>query len=133
MLKKVRLELARTPKHPSGSHEDGYVLIAPLTARGKLDFTDLDRHQPECRVTRFVGNAAHRHGLLHYAEAENSKAAKWFVTFDDDTRATGFRFDTEFFIPGEYVSLADAENEVLPYKVVSVTPADIPTIHKTHL
>lgn len=104
-----------------------------MTARGKLDFADLGRHQKECRVTRFEGTAEHRHGLLHYAEAKDSKPPKWFMTFDDETQATGFRFDTEVFIPGEYVSLADTENEVLPYKVVSVTPADVPTIHKTHL
>jgi hypothetical protein len=37
MLKRIRLELARTPEHPEGSSKCGYEFIAPLDGHGHFD------------------------------------------------------------------------------------------------
>lgn len=36
-LKRLRLELARTPQFPNGSSHHGYEFTAPLDAQGHLD------------------------------------------------------------------------------------------------
>jgi hypothetical protein len=133
MLKKIRLELARTPDHPAGRKDQGFVVIAPLTPAGHLDAKDWSQHKAECRVTQFEGSAEHHHGLLQYAPAHHGGLPSWFVTFEDETTAKGFRFETERFVPGEYVSLAVDGRTALPYTVITVTPADQPSPHRTHL
>ena len=39
-LKRIRLELARTPDFPNGSGQHGYEFVAPLDDKGHLDSTD---------------------------------------------------------------------------------------------
>lgn len=133
MLKKIRLELARTPDHPAGRKDWGFVIIAPLSEEGYLDAKDWSQHVDACHVTQFEGSAEHHHGLLRFVPAQNGGLPTWFVTFDNETTAEGFRFETERFVPGEYVSLAVDGDTALPYTVVSVLPADQPSIHRTHL
>lgn len=133
MLKKVRLELARTPDQPAGRKDQGFVLIAPLSEDGHLDPKDWEEHKQDCRATQFQGTAEHHHGLLQFTPASEGGLPTWFAIFEDDSVAEGFRFETERFVPGEYVSLAVDEDTALPYTVVSVLPADQPSPHKTHL
>lgn len=133
-LKKIKLELARTAEAPAGRSDDGFVIIAPLDADGRLDPEAWHTNPSACRVTRFHGSAAHRLGELCYEPAHGASLPRWWAEFDDGGRADGFRFETEHFVPGEYISIAeDNDAQTRPYRVVSVLPADQPTPHKTHL
>ena len=52
-LKRIRLELARDPDYPNGSHERGYDAIAPLDGEGRLLAAEWREHRDRCRVRRF--------------------------------------------------------------------------------
>ena len=52
-LQRVRLELARCPEFPQGSHERGYDFIAPLDAAGHIDAEGWKLLRDCCRVKRF--------------------------------------------------------------------------------
>lgn len=53
MLRRIRLELARTPEFPEGSHAHGYELVAPLTADGHLDTEAWQANRQIATVHRF--------------------------------------------------------------------------------
>ena len=53
MLRRVRLELARDHEFPDGSRERGYDLVAPLDAKGHIDFDAWKALRDRCRVRRF--------------------------------------------------------------------------------
>jgi hypothetical protein len=133
MLKRIRLELARTHNHPNGRRDQGFIIIAPLTSKGYLAEEEWDKHCDECLVTKFEGTQEHRHGLLNHTQTGHKTPRVWSMNFDDTSTAEGFRFETEQFLPGEYVSVALQDEEPQPFAIVSVTPADQPAFHRTHL
>ena len=53
-LKRIKLTLARSKNHPSGSAECGYDLIAPLDDRGHIDLATWKTHRSACTVRRFL-------------------------------------------------------------------------------
>ena len=107
MLKKIRLELARSDEFPEGSNAHGYEFVAPLDHNGKIDKTRWDDSRDKCRVVRFWGSDEHEHGHLvrrggsgwafNYEKAGD-------IDIDDEA---GYRFSDHAFRPGEYVSLAE--------------------------
>lgn len=53
MLKRVKLQLARSKEFPSGSTRHGYDIVAPLDAQGRIDLELWRQHRDACRVRRF--------------------------------------------------------------------------------
>ena len=63
-LKKIRLELARTPGFPEGSGRHGYEFTAPLDAKGNLDAAGWAKAKEACSVLRFWDGEPDEHGAL---------------------------------------------------------------------
>ncbi len=125
VLKRIRLNLARSKEFPSGSHRHGYEFVAPIDANGHID-PHLWRQQREhCRVRRFwdgeddeVGRLVHRPG--------GAEHARWVFDYDDmaeDDDESGYRFGQHVFRLGEYVSIRGEDGEMHTFQVVSVEPA----------
>ena len=114
---KIRLELARTPGFPEGSHKHGYEFVAPLDAGGHLDIEDWKRNKTRCTVRRFWEGEDDETGLLIH-----TRHKIWAFSYapgeDDDEPV--FRFDTHVFREGEYVSITEHDGVTRPFKVVSV-------------
>jgi hypothetical protein len=115
-LKKIRLELARTPDHPEGSTTCGYEFSAPLDASGKLEPKHWSHDKAQCTVRRFWDGAEDEHGLLVHRQA------KWAFSYrpgeEDDEPI--FRFDKHCFVTGEYVSVTEHDGIERPFRVASV-------------
>jgi len=105
-FRNIRLPLAREPGHPTGSKEEGYDILAPLSAEGHIDATDWKRHQTACRVRHFRSGEQDRIGRLR-----RKPGGQWYFDYEDRDRddEIGFRFGAERFITGEYVSLGHAD------------------------
>ncbi len=118
----IRLELARDPAHPSGSAGHGYEFVAPLDAEGHIDAEAWRKARHRCRVRRFwegdpdeMGHLVHRRG--------GSWAFHYDVAGDPGEDEPGYKFDAHAFKRGEYVSLREADGELLTFQVTSVRPA----------
>ncbi len=59
----VRLLLAREKDHPEGERDEGYDLLVPLDAEGRLDAAEWKTHQALCRVRHFRTDIADYPGL----------------------------------------------------------------------
>ncbi|MCQ0987498.1 hypothetical protein [Jiella marina] len=115
----VRLELAREKGHPEGSHHEGYDLVVPLSADGKLDADAWQKAEEKCRVRRFDDDVTDAVGLLNRDENGH-----WIFDYDraiDTDDEIGFRFEDECFLPGEYVSVLHHGHEHT-YRVAFVRP-----------
>lgn len=115
-FRRIRLELAREPGHPEGSRRHGYVFVAPLREDGRIDPALWKKYRDECRVMRFrpndedIGHLVHRPG------------GAWAFHYDvqgDEEDETGYRFEDERFLVGEYVSIREG-GKMHTYRVVSV-------------
>ena len=125
LLKRVRLELARSKEFPMGSATRGYEFVAPLDGSGHIDPQLWQKYREHCGVRRFwdgddeqVGRLVHKPG--------GAEHARW--VFDYDTSTTeddeaGYRFGAHAFSPGEYVSIRGDEGELHTFRVVTVEPA----------
>lgn len=122
MLRRIRLNLARSKAFPDGSARHGYEFVAPLDASGHIDVDAWRDARGECTVRRFWGNEAPERGFLVH-RAGGAKGATWVFDYDqgdvDDDEA-GYRFGDHAFAPGEYVSLRDEDGEMHTFRVVSV-------------
>jgi hypothetical protein len=126
-FKRIRLNLARSKEFPAGSSERGYEFVAPLDSRGHIDPALWREHRDRCRVRRFwhgeddlVGRLVHKPG--------GQEHARWVFDYDvnrtDDDEA-GYRFGAHAFIPGEYVTVRDEDQEEThTFRVVSVESAE---------
>lgn len=118
-FRKIRLELAREPKHPDGNPREGYEFAAPLGSDDRIDPEAWRKYRDHCRVRRFCDDGAQRSGWL-----ARKPGGQWFFDYErgnDADDEAGFRFGEETFVPGEYVSVRDG-NELHVYRVVSVAP-----------
>jgi hypothetical protein len=115
-FRRIRLELAREPQHPAGSARHGYIFVAPLDVAGRIDPSLWRRYRDECRVVRFrpgdedVGHLVHMPG------------GSWAFHYDvdgDEPDESGYRFDDEKFVLGEYVSIKERD-KMHTFKVSSV-------------
>jgi hypothetical protein len=117
MLKKIVLELARTPEFPNGSSRHGYEFIAPLDRHGHLQADDWPKNKAACTVRRFWDKADDETGhLIHRRDG------KWVFSYrpgDDDDEPI-FRFDSHKFSVGEYVSVTEHDGIERPFKVVTI-------------
>jgi len=119
-LKIIRLELARAPEFPSGSHLHGYEFTAPLDENGSINVDEWKKYRAHCRVLRFWGNQTHEIGHL-VRKPGGSWAFHYDIHGDPDDDDAGYRFGAHAFNPGEYVSIKDHDNdEMYTFKVVTV-------------
>ncbi len=119
-LKTIRLNLARSPEHPAGSARHGYRFTAPLDADGHLDPDGWREHKERCRVVRFWGGEEHDIGHLVH------RGTGWGFHYDlggDEGDEAGFKLGSHRFVPGEYVSIRDDEDETHTFQVVTVEDA----------
>lgn len=121
-LKRIRLELARDHDFPNGSREHGYEFTAPLDETGLIDAAAWKAARDKCRVRRFWGNEADEIGHL-VRKPGGAWAFHYDVTGDPDDDETGYRFGEENFVPGEYVSIKEHDDEMRTFRVVTVQPA----------
>jgi hypothetical protein len=118
MLRKVRLELARTPEFPEGSPACGYELVLPVDREGLLDSQEWRRHREACTVHRFWQDASDEIGRLIH-----TRHRTWAFSYgpgeEDDEPL--FHLETHRLVPGEYVSVKEHDGATLPFRIVSVT------------
>src|SRR4051794_20001210 len=92
-LKRIRLNLARSPEFPEGSARHGYEFVAPLDAKGHIDPAAWRQHREQCRVRRFWNGAEEQSGRLVHKPG-GAEHARWVFDYDptrsDDDEA-GYR------------------------------------------
>ncbi|WP_196258986.1 hypothetical protein [Pelagibacterium limicola] len=115
---KIRLELARETHSPSGDARTGYEFVAPLDDEGRI-WGDLWEDEPaSCMVRFFTPGQQDRKGML-----ERDENGEWYFDYDESRSSDdehGYRFGDERFIIGEYVSIADAGDQMHTYRVTQV-------------
>ena len=122
-LRKVTLQAARSKEFPEGSIRHGYDFIAPLTEDGHIDLEAWKTHRGECFAHRFwAGEPAMQGLLVHRAGGRGGStwAFEWKSPRVRDEEEEGFRFGDHAFHVGEYVSVREAEGDLLTFRVVSV-------------
>jgi hypothetical protein len=123
VLKRIRLQVARSKEFPTGSARHGYEFIAPLDASGHIDAVLWHRHREHCRVHRFWGDDEEIGRLVH--KPGGPEHARWIFDYDEtavDDDEAGYRFGSHAFRPGEYVSISNDAGEMHTFQVVSVEP-----------
>ena len=116
----IHLELAREAGHPEGDAGHGYDIVAPLSADGHLDAAEWKAYRDKCRVRRFRPHEDDEIGtLLH------GPGGRWFISYADGEPAeSGYRFEDECFVPGEYVSIREDDGQVHTFRVTQVRMLD---------
>ncbi len=124
-MHKIRLELARNEGFPNGSSFHGYEIVAPLNEKNHLDHVAWRKLREKCRVVKFWGHAEHQVGHLGH-----NQGGTWYfhydVAGDENADDKGFKFHTEAFVAGEYVSVLEADGDEMIYQVVSVEEIMLP-------
>ena len=123
-LRKVTLHAARSKEFPDGSIRHGYDFIAPLREDGRIDLNAWKAHRGECFAHRFWANEPTMQGLLVH-RAGGVGGSNWAFEWkspgsDAGQEEEGFRFGDHVFKPGEYVSVREAEGDLLTFRVASV-------------
>jgi hypothetical protein len=122
-LRCVTLNAARSKEFPEGSIRHGYDFIAPLTDDGRIDLEAWKQHRGECFAHRFWADEPSMRGLLvHRAGGVGGStwAFEWNTGSKEEEEEEGFRFGDHAFRVGEYVSVREAEGELLTFRVVKV-------------
>ena len=122
-LRKVTLHAARSKEFPEGSIRHGYDFVAPLTEDGHIDLEAWKAHRGECFAHRFwAGEPAMQGLLVHRAGGLGGStwAFEWKSPRAGGEAEEGFRFGDHAFRVGEYVSVREAEGDLLTFRVVSV-------------
>lgn len=125
VLKRIRLNLARSKEFPSGSASHGYEFVAPLDSKGHIDPHLWHKYREHCGVRRFWNGADEQIGRLVHKPG-GAEHARWVFDYDADITdddETGYRFGAHAFSPGEYVSIRGDEGETHTFQVMSVEPA----------
>ncbi len=118
-LKRIRLELGRTPEFPTGSSSHGYEFVAPLTDDGFLAPEAWKALRDKCTVTRFWAGEPEQQGYLRHV------GKGWRFDYRPDTREDDepfFKLDQHALVPDNYVSVTETDGVQRPFRVVLVTP-----------
>ena len=125
VLKRIRLNLARSREFPSGSTRHGYEFVAPLGSKGHIDPELWQKYRQYCGVRRFWNGTDEQIGHLVHKPG-GAEHARWLFHYDpgsaEDDEA-GYRFGVHAFVPGEYVSIRDEEGNLHTFQVASVEAA----------
>jgi len=114
-FRQIRIELAREKGHPDGAHNIAYAIVAPLDDDGHIDTESWRHHREACRVARLRPGEATVHGHLVHRRG-GSWAFEYGADIPDES---GYHFNEERFVPGEYVSVNE-DGRMHPFRVVSV-------------
>lgn len=110
----VRLEMARAPDTPAGDPGEGYDIVAPLDADGRLDPAAWRAEPNRAYARRFSDGVTEAKGQLRLGQG-----GRWVVDLPGEAEdAVGYRFGDERFVVGEYVSLTLPSGEQNTYQVV---------------
>lgn len=119
-MKQIVLRLARNKDVPDGDDRQGYVLIAPLSADGKIDLAEWRANKVLCEVRRFHPDPEEQaDGRLTH------NGSHWRFHYDEDREGAdeaGYRLGDHAFRPGEYVTIRSHGAEPLTYIVTEVEP-----------
>jgi len=121
VLKRIRLEVARSKDFPNGSATHGYEFVAPLDAKGHIDPALWQKHREHCGVRRFWGDETQTGHLVH--KPGGPEHARWMFDYGSGDNEAGYRFGAHSFALGEYASISDEDGEMHTFRVVSVGPA----------
>jgi hypothetical protein len=124
VLRRIRLNLARSKEFPEGSSRHGYEFVAPLDASGHIDPGAWRKYRDHCRVRRFWGADEEVGRLVH--KPGGSEHARWVFDYDETAEEddeAGYRFGSHPFRPGEYVSIRDENGDMHTFQVASVEAA----------
>jgi hypothetical protein len=116
-MQHVRLELARTPDHPTGSMNCGYEFNMPLAEDGHIDLEEWKTRRSECTVRRFWEGEDDEVG--HLIRSRNGWAFSYDPDTDEDDESV-FRLEDHVFKSGEYVSITEHDGEQRTFRVVFV-------------
>src|SRR5436190_9795219 len=119
VLKRIRLNLARSKEFPLGSPTHGYEFVAPLNPQDRIDAGLWREYREHCGVRRFWGDEAEQIGRLVHKPG-GAEHARWLFDYDetaDDDDEAGYRFADHAFRPGEYVSIRDADGALHTFQV----------------
>jgi hypothetical protein len=125
VLKRIRLNLARSKQFPGGSSRHGYEFVAPLDSAGHIDVELWRKHRAHCRVRRFWGGEPDEMGML-VLKPGGQEHARWIFDYDqtaENDDEAGYRFGAHAFQPGEYVSIRDEDGDMHTFQVASVEAA----------
>lgn len=118
-LKRIRLELARDKDFPDGSSQRGYEFAAPLDDTDHIDKEEWRKEKAACRVHRFWQGEADEVGHLILKRGGNW-AFHYDIHGDENDDETGFRFASHAFVPGEYVSIREHDDQLRTFRVIFV-------------
>lgn len=118
-FRRIRLELAREKGHPAGSALIGYTFVAPLDAEGRIDPQLFHQHHEFCRVIRF--RPGERDDIGHLVRKPGGAWAFHYDIGGDQADETGYHFNTDRFMIGDYVSVRE-DDELHTFQVASVEP-----------
>jgi hypothetical protein len=125
VLKRIRLNLARSKEFPLGWDKHGYEFVAPLDADGHINPELWRKYREHFGVRRFWGGEDDEIGRLVHKPG-GAEHGRWVFDYDEATEEddeAGYRFGDHIFRPGEYVSIRDEEGAMHTFQVVSVEPA----------
>ena len=121
-LRKVVLYAARSKEFPDGSIRHGYDFTAPLTEDGHIDLEAWKSRRNECFAHRFWADEPTLIGLLVHRVDERG-GSTWAFEWSSDApveEEEGYRFGDHAFRVGEYVSVREADERMLTFRVASV-------------
>ncbi len=117
-LKRIILRLARNPGFPDGDMHQGYTIIAPLDADGRLSLDQWRENKKDCTVFRFHPDQAEKaDGLLTH------RGSHWYFHYDEDDEGPdepAHKLADHIFVQGEYVSVRHMNKDSLTYIVSEV-------------
>jgi hypothetical protein len=131
-LTQIVLQLARNPGYPDGDAGQGYILVAPLDADGKLDPKAWREARAACTVIRFKpGEERDADGRLMH------RGADWFFHYDEAREGVDepvFRLGDHRLLMGDYVTIHENDGQSLTYRVtqhLAVRPPTTRSIKET--
>ncbi|MGO8918504.1 MAG: hypothetical protein ACLQJR_21600 [Stellaceae bacterium] len=116
MLRKVRLEAARSHEFPEGSATHGYELALPLSPDATLDRDLWLKHRAESRFRRLWGDEEEMRGHLAHG------GQGWRLVFEDGSgdAEVVVKADKHRFVAGEYVSIKERDGVTRTFRIASI-------------
>jgi hypothetical protein len=115
-LSTVLLLLARNPGFPDGSASRGYEVHMPLAPDGSIDPEGYRARADACTVRRFWEGEPDQHG--HLVHGRRGWRFDYAPGQDDDEPL--HRLEAHVVRPGEYVTVREADGQMLTFRIVSV-------------
>jgi hypothetical protein len=120
-LTRVVLRLGRNPDagFPDGDDHFGFVLQAPLDKDGFLSAVLWRLNKEKCTVRRFHTHEPASTGWLR------CRGDNWFFWYEDEADEPAepvFKLAAHRLAVGEYVTVREANGEVLTFQVTEVQP-----------